>query len=51
MSSPTEERLRRALAQQAATTTTAPEGWHRIRTRIDGGRSPLRPSGCPSRTL
>jgi len=43
MSSAVEERLRRALAQQAATTTTAPEGWRRIRTRIDGGRRLLRP--------
>lgn len=43
MNSPVEERLRRALAQQAATTTTAPEGWRRIRTRIDGGRRLLRP--------
>lgn len=42
MNASVEERLRRALAHQAATTTTAPDGWRRIRARIEGRRL-LRP--------
>ena len=34
ISGSTEERLRRALAQHAQTTTTAPDSWPRIRARI-----------------
>jgi len=37
MTGSVEERLRRALAQQAETTTTSPDGWRRIRTAVDGG--------------
>ena len=35
MSSSVEERLRTALSQQAEATTTSPDGWNRIRARID----------------
>ncbi|MFN2504151.1 MAG: hypothetical protein ABR540_07970 [Acidimicrobiales bacterium] len=35
MTGPVEERLRRALSQQAETTTTAPEAWSRIRSRTE----------------
>ena len=43
MNASVEDRLRRALAQQAATTTTAPDGWRRIRARIEGRGRLLRP--------
>ena len=38
MNGPVEERLRRALAQQAETTTTSPDGWRRIQARRAGAR-------------
>jgi hypothetical protein len=37
MSGSVEERLRRALTQQAETTTTSPDAWRRIRGAMDGG--------------
>ena len=40
MNGPVEERLRRALAQQAETTTTSPDGWRRIQARRAGARRP-----------
>lgn len=43
MTTPVEERLRRALAQQARTTTTAPDGWRRVRARLDRGGHVRRP--------
>jgi hypothetical protein len=44
MSTPVEERLRRALAQQAEATTVAPDGWSRIQARLRPDRR-WRPSG------
>lgn len=38
MSAPVEDRLRRALAQQAETTTTSPDGWRSIQARVDERR-------------
>lgn len=37
MSNSVEDRLRRALAQQANTTTTSPDGWRRVRAAAEGG--------------
>jgi hypothetical protein len=37
MSTRVEERLRRALAQQAETTTTSPDGWRRIQDAVGAG--------------
>ncbi len=39
-----DERLRRAMGQQAQSTTTAPDGWRRVQARLDGD-APLRRSG------
>lgn len=44
MSTPVEERLREALAQQALTTAVGPDGWRRIRARLGPGRR-WRPTG------
>ena len=44
MNTPVEERLRRALAQQAEATTVAPDGWRRIQARLGPDRR-WRPSG------
>ena len=44
MSSPVEERLRRALEQQAEATTVASDGWRQIRTRIDQDGRRRRPA-------
>ncbi len=42
MSAPVEERLRRALAQHAETTTTSPDAWRHIQVRRAGaGRRPV----------
>ena len=47
MSGSVEERLQRALAQQAESTTTSPEGWQRVRTAIDGGEGRRRRLSLP----
>lgn len=43
MTSPVEERLRRALTQHAGTTTTTPDAWPGIRARMDWRRGTHRP--------
>ena len=40
MNAPVEERLRRALAQQAETTATSPDAWRHIQARRAGNRRP-----------
>jgi len=42
MSTNTQDRLRRALAQRAETTTTAPDAWRRIRADIEASERPPR---------
>jgi hypothetical protein len=44
MSTPVEQRLRRALAQQAEATTTSPDGWRRIQARRPQGAGAGRPA-------
>ncbi len=51
MSTSVEERLRRALARHAETTTTQPDAWGRISTRLDGSGRQLGPGWLRWATL